>query len=182
MFIWIGIDVDNQLLNIKEYALKIDKKLEFEHSCFTLPMHISLKMPFKINDDEFDEIINTVSDYYHSLNVFDIEIDAIENNECIAWIRTKENAILNKISYDLNYILKNNYSIGLHEYDLDYKFHITFFMDIDTNKVKKAFEQIKNFVLPQKLSANRFVIGTSASGDLGTYSILKVVDLKENEK
>ena len=28
MFIWIGIDVDNQLLNIKEYALKIDKKLE----------------------------------------------------------------------------------------------------------------------------------------------------------
>ena len=51
-------------------------------------------MPFKINDDEFDEIINTVSDYYHSLKVFDIEIDAelvvVENFE------TKE-AIINML-------------------------------------------------------------------------------------
>lgn len=58
---------------------------------------------------------------------------------------------------------------------LDYKFHSTLFMDNDTEMIDKAYDLIRNEDLPSKLIANKFVIGTSESGKLGTYSVNKSV-------
>ena len=63
-----------------------------------------------------------------------------------------------------------------HEYDLDFMFHTTLFMDDDTEKVAKAYEKVKDISVPDKLVASRFVIGTSESGDLGTYKIHKTIE------
>lgn len=177
MYIWIGIDVEKQLLDVKEKAIDIDRALAFKNSCFTLPMHISLKMSFPIRISEKEEIIKTISDYYATLKPFEIEIGEIEKYDHIIWIRMKKNAYLNKISYDLNNILLKKYRIGLHEYDLDYQFHTTLFMDNDAEKINRAFEEIQSVVLPKTLSANKFVIGISESGDLGTFSIYKSIIL-----
>ena len=67
------------------------------------------------------------------------------------------------------------YNIPLHEYDLDYKFHTTLFMDDDWEKVKQAYRKIRHMKLPARLTAERFVIGVSASGALGTYRIYKTI-------
>lgn len=173
MYIWIGIDVEKQLLDVKEKAIDIDRALAFKNSCFTLPMHISLKMSFPIRISEKEEIIKTISDYYATIKPFEIEINKIEKYEHIVWIRMKENEYLNKISFDLNDILLKKYKIGLHEYDLDYQFHTTLFMDDDSDKVNRAFAEIQSVVLPKTISANKFAIGTSESGDLGTFSIYR---------
>ncbi len=177
MFIWVGIDVDSQFQDVKNRALSIDRELAFENSCFTLPMHISLKMSFPIKIAEKEAIIKTISDYYGSIEPFEVQIKGIEKDEEIIWIRMQENERLSKISYDLNHILQEKYQIGLHEYDLDYKFHTTLFMDDNREKIDLAFEKIKSCCLPQKLYANTFVIGVSNSGDLGTYSIYKTIIL-----
>lgn len=175
MYIWTGIDVEKQLLDVKEKAIDIDRALAFKNSCFMLPMHISLKMSFPIRISEKEEIIKTIIDYYATIKPFEIELNKIEKYEHIVWIRMKENEYLNKISFDLNDILLKKYKIGLHEYDLDYQFHTTLFMDDDSDKVNRAFAEIQSVVLPKTISANTFLIGISETGNLGTFSIYRSI-------
>jgi 2'-5' RNA ligase len=175
MYIWIGINVDEQLKIIKEKSFIIEKKLGFENSNFTLPLHISLKISFEVENSVYLNVIQTIAEYYQTLNAFEVDVKGIEKCEVVIWIRMFSNKSISKIHDDLNEILKNKYNVGLHEYDLDYKFHTTLFMDNDTEKIDKAYDLIRNEVLPSKLIANKFVIGTSESGKLGTYSVYKTV-------
>ena len=69
------------------------------------------------------------------------------------------------------------YGVPLHEYDMDYKFHTTLFMDSDTDKMNAAYDAIKNEPVPKTLRADRFIIGTSPSGALGTYSVYKEIKI-----
>lgn len=178
MYVWIGIDVDNQFKEIKNKALVIDKNIKFKNSCFTLPLHISLKTAFKVDKDHFEKIISTIINYYLSIKPFRIDIDSLEKYDNIIWIRMSRNKELDKIHDGLNDILKNEYGIELHEYDLDYKYHTTLFMDNDFNAINEAYNTIKNEELPSSIFANQFLIGTSESGDLGTYTIYKKIKRK----
>lgn len=177
MYIWIGIDVDNQLEKIKTKAIKIEKDLNFLNSNFTLPLHISFKITFLVDENIHNDVINTILDYYYSLKEFDVETSGIENFNSIIWIKMKQNNILDKIHDDLNDLLLKKYNIGLHPYDLDYLFHTTLFMEGDEEKINKAYQLIKDEVLPNKLTVNKLVIGTSQTGKLGSYSIYKTVNL-----
>lgn len=175
MYIWIGINVDGQLSDIKEKAMKIDRELEFKNSCFTLPLHISLKISFPMENGDFEAVIGDITDYYKSIKPFHIGVKGLEKDENIAWIRMVNNAEIHKIHDDLNEMLLQKYKVGLHEYDLDYKFHTTLFMDDDADKISKAYDLIKDVALPETLYINRFLIGTSQSGSLGTYSVYREI-------
>lgn len=83
------------------------------------------------------------------------------------------NEELDKVHDDLNKILLEKYNIGLHEYDLDYKYHTTLFMDNNTNNIKDTYNLINKIELPQSILANQFIIGVSETGELGSYSIYK---------
>lgn len=175
MYIWLGINVDGQLGGIKEKAKEIDKELAFTNSCFTLPLHISLKMSFAVDGAKFPEIAADIENYYSSVEPFEIDVRGIENEQVIVWIRMHECERLNEIHDALNDLLLKKYGIGLHEYDTDYKFHTTLFMDSDGEKINAAFERVKDTPIPKRLVADRFVIGTSQSGALGTYSVYKEI-------
>ena len=54
MFVWTGILLDNQLEELKNDAIKIEKELGLKLSCHELPSHISLKISFFIEDEKFD--------------------------------------------------------------------------------------------------------------------------------
>lgn len=175
MYIWLGINVDGQLGDVKKKAKEIDKELAFTNSCFTLPLHISLKMSFAIDDAKFSEIAADIENYYSSVESFEIDVRGIENEQVIVWIRMHECEGLNEIHDALNDLLLKKYGIGLHEYDTDYKFHTTLFMDSDGEKINAAFERVKDTPIPKRLVADRFVIGTSQGGALGTYSVYKEI-------
>lgn len=49
MYIFLEIDVDEQFTEVKSKANIIDKDIGFKNSYFTLPLHISLKVSFKID-------------------------------------------------------------------------------------------------------------------------------------
>lgn len=175
MYIWLGINVDEQLKEVRKRAYAINDDLKFANFCYTLPFHISLKMSFEVEDSLFDKILADVEDYYSTLEPFEIAIKGIENESVIVWVRMRENDKLNKIHDDLNSLLLEKYGVGLHEYDTDYKFHTTLFMDGDTKKIDTAFDMVKDSPLPESITANRFIIGRSDSGALGTYSVSKEI-------
>ena len=54
MYIWTGADVDSQLGEIKELTKRAEGELGFVHSNFTLPLHVSLKMSFYVDDKTND--------------------------------------------------------------------------------------------------------------------------------
>lgn len=177
MYLWIGIDVDEQLLSIKEKIAQAETDIGFKNSNLTLPLHISLKMSFEVDHSNYDAIYKTVTNYYQTLRPFKIEVDGIKNEGNIVWILMKPCDALNKIHDDLNTVLKEKYGIPLHEYDTDYKFHTTLFMDSDTDKINAAYDTVKNENVSSVLAAERFVIGRSETGALGTYKVIKTVSV-----
>lgn len=176
MYIWIGINVDGQLESLKKKALEADRKIGFEHSCFTLPQHISLKISFDVSADIYDCVISDILDYYKGIEPFYIKTDRIENCQNICWVLHHSCPEIEKIALDLNSMLRDKYGVPLHEYDLDFLFHTSLFMDDDFSKVTAAYEQIKDEPLPEQLLANCFVIGTSNSGALGTYKVIHEIE------
>lgn len=177
MYIWLGIDVDNQLLEVKKKAHIIEKELNFKHSNFTLPFHISLKMSFNLDESLFENVLSDVISIYQEIKPFEVEVKGIENNHTICWIKMKENEKLNAIHDLLNKHFLEKYNIPLHEYDLDYLFHTTLFMDEDENKINQAYLLIKKAQLPKVLHVNRMIIGGSPTGTLGTYKVFKEIIL-----
>jgi 2'-5' RNA ligase len=176
MFVWVGIDVDSQLKEIKEITKVIENELIFKHSNFTLPLHISLKISFEINDEIFQNVIDDIIKIYTEIPPFEIRTKELSYENNISWILMEENPILIDLSNKINHLMLTKYDVPLHEYDLDYKFHTTLFMDENSEKVKQAYNKIQHIKLPVSLKAERFLIGLSESGKLGTYRVYQSVD------
>lgn len=175
MYIWVGIDVDRQLSRVRERAEAIETESGFGTSCYTLPMHISLKMSFCVSEDTAGTVIEELERYFAAQRPFTVRVRGLENEGPIVWIRMERSAELDALHDELNDMLLSRYGVALHEYDTDYKYHTTLFMDGDGRKLREACERMRNLQLPETLMASRFVIGTSESGALGTYSVLKTV-------
>lgn len=175
MYIWVGIDVDSQLWDIKHTAYSAEKEIGFKNSNFTLPLHISLKISFPVDDGIYLDVVQALTEYFKTLSPFEICVKGIENETSIVWIRMSHNETLNKIHDKLNSMLLDSYGVGLHEYDGDYKFHTTLFMEDNNEKTDIAYDKVKNIKIPEKLIANKFVIGISDTGALGTYRVFRTV-------
>ncbi len=170
--LWVGIGVDEQLQSIRNKIAALEKELDISNSNLTLPFHISLKMSFAVDRSKSNEVIEAIKAYYRTLKSFLIPVQGIEYHETISWIRMTENEALNQIHDDLNKMLFDQFGVGLHEYDRDYMFHTTLFMDDDAGKVLRGYEAIRNESLPDMLIAKQFLIGSSETGSLGTYRII----------
>ncbi len=177
MFIWFGADVDGQLGYIREAAKAIEDELGIGTPGYALPMHISLKMSFEADGERAEAIIRDGEAYFSSLVPFEIGVKGMELDGPIAWIRMGENDDLRSIHDGLCDMLVAKYGIVLHEYDLDYKFHSTLFMNGDADKVAAAYDRIKDTPIPEKLRIDKYVIGTSPRGELGTYTVIKSISV-----
>ena len=177
MYIWVGVEVESQIAEIKKFAFEIEKKIGFENSNFTLPMHISLKISFPVPDAVAENVMKDIEKLYHSVTPFEIAVDKIECYENISWIRYKQNDKIDEIHDRLNAMLFEKYGVGLHEYDCDYKFHTTLFMENNEDKIRAAYEKVRNTYLPKKISVNKLLIGASDSGRLGSYRVVREVNI-----
>ena len=177
MYIWVGVEVESQIVEIKKSAFEIEKKIGFENSNFTLPMHISLKISFPVDDSVANDVIYDIEQLYYGITPFEIDVDRIECYENISWIRYKQNDKINEIHDRLNEMLFEKYGVGLHEYDCDYKFHTTLFMENNEEKIRSAYEMIKNACLPKMIFVNKLLVGVSESGKLGSYRVIKEINI-----
>ena len=163
MYIWTAIDIEDQLNEVKEKLGVIENSVGITDSVVNLPLHVSLKISFEVENRIYQDVIKTISDYYETTSTFSFTPLCIER--------------LARIHDDLVKILLDKFSIIPHKFDLEYKFHTTLFMNTSIEKISSAYEQIKNISLPEKMFAKRFVIGTSPSGAPGTYKVYKYIEI-----
>ena len=175
MYIWTGIDVDEQLAGIRERVRQLEKEEGVKNSNLTLPFHISLKISFEMDEARAPEVIRTLETYYRKQKPFEIPVSGIEYHTAITWIRMRENETLDRLHDGLNELLQTRFGVPLHEYDRDYLFHTTLCLDEDAALVRRFYDKLKDVPLPAVLRAERFLIGASPAGALGTYRVVKEI-------
>lgn len=178
MYIWLSLNVDEYFKNIKETVKSVKQNLGISYGNESLPWHISLKMPFLVPVGQEVDIIEDIEKIYNSLTKFTLEIKSIEFEKNILWIRYKDNKKLESIGESLNAMLKNKYNISYHEYDFNYKYHTTLFMNDNENIIREGYLLLKNELLPNEIHINKFFIGYSLDGKSNTWKILKEISIQ----
>ena len=173
MFVWVGINVEEQLKETRKAVDGVFEKIDISNVTCQLPLHISLKISFNIENELFDSVLNDIVSIYQAQKPFKIDVKGIEKHENIMWIRMNSNKDIEALATKLNMMLRNKYGVPLHEYDLDFIFHTTLFMDDDAEKINAAHDLLGDVKLPETLIANTFVIGTSETGENGTYRVYR---------
>ena len=178
MFIWFGINVDQNIETFKNNFLRVAQKHNTVPQFNFHPAHISLKISSEINDDIFEDAVNDCLEYYKTLAPFDIFKNCIEIENTFLWLRWKENSNLNKIHSDLCVLMKDKYQIELHPFDYNYKFHTTLFVDADKLS-NELINDVFALEIPSKIKANNFFVGFSKDNISENYKIYKSVKLGE---
>lgn len=65
-----------------------------------------------------------------------------------------------------------------HEFDLNYKFHTTLYMNENAEILKNGYEKLKDEKLENRLYLNKYLIGYSPEGIPETYKVLKEIIVK----
>lgn len=176
MHIWIAADLDPQLGELKAQLCAIRSRMDLDDPSGTLPLHISLKISFEIGDDLVEDALRAVTQYCSAQSPFPVSPEGIEQNGSIVWIKARANGALRKIHSDLTGLMQERFGITPHEFDLDFKFHTTLFFGSCRAEADRAFAAMQNLPLPTEVNVNRFLIGTSPTGQPGTYRVIREID------
>ena len=92
-----------------------------------------------------------------------VETNKIEKFNNIIWVTYNDNKVLEDLHNNLDEMLLS-YGITKHEYDYDFKFHSTLFMDENTDKINEIYEKIKDIDVSSTEVIDTIVIGESKDG------------------
>lgn len=173
MYVWTAIDVDEPLKKLKSKVAYVTEKAGVPNTALTLPLHISLRISFWLDDSLFWEAVNRISEYYQTLSAFHVRVQGIEQKGNIVWIKIEENKELDKIHKDLVGIFLKEYGVQPHAYDQAFLYHATLWMGEDAAKAEEAYSDLRQEELPDRLAAKKFVIGCSESGTAGEFRVIR---------
>lgn len=171
MYIWIAIDVNEQVHELREFAECYVKNHGLTSSTLTLPFHISLKISFQIPNDKWQDVICDIRDFFKSLKPFKIPVGGLERNGTIIWLTMKESNDLNYIHNNLDELLLKKYGIVQHEFDKSFIFHTSVLIMNNEKHLNNAYEAINAVIIPNELKAGKIIIGSSTNGQAGTYCV-----------
>lgn len=177
MYIWVAIDVNEQVIKLREVAENYMNEQGLSSTTFTLPFHISLKISFQIPDDKFEDAVSDIRDFYKSLKPFEIKTKVIERTGSIVWIAMQYSNELVDIHKKLDEMMFEKYGVVQHDFDKDFQFHTSVLALNNKVDTLKAYDAIKDNDIPKTLRAERFIIGSSVEGLAGTYSVIEEVEL-----
>lgn len=175
MYIWLAIDVNGQVKELRENAENYMKRQGLSSTTFTIPFHISLKISFPIANDKFEEAVSDIRNFYKSIKPFQIAVKGIEKAGSIVWITMQDSAELTDIHKALDEKLFEKYGVIPHDFDKDFIFHTSIIAIRDKERIDKAFDALKDVNIPKTLRAERFIIGSSVDGLPGTYSVIEEI-------
>ena len=80
---------------------------------------------------------------------------------------------------NLNKELQNKFNIGLNKYDENnFKFHSTLFQDNESNNINKLYKELFEYDFENIIKINEIDIGISEEGKVGTYNVIKKIELR----
>lgn len=178
MYIWFGINIDNNIVEFKKNFLELTQKYNAIPQFNYHPAHISLKITSEIKDELFEPILDDCFDYYKTLTPFKIKSDKIEIENSFMWLRWLNNDNLESVHTNLCDLMNIKYKIPLHQFDYEYKYHTTLFANADKLN-KELTKEIYALEIPQKITASNFFIGFSKDNKSENFKIYKSIELGE---
>lgn len=175
MYIWTGACVDRELDAVRTEVREIDGMLGFQSKNSGIPLHITLKNAFYASDDAIDDILSDIAEYCAHLEPLELDVRGYECFDNICWIRYDMSDKAALAQNNLNDMLYAKYGVDISEYDSDGKLHTSLFFDPENEKVRRAYEMIRNVSLPHKVNVREFIICVSESGEFGTFNTVESV-------
>ena len=177
MFIWLGINIEDQLPELKRRKVEIEGKLGITDTVVNLPLHVSLRISSQVQDDVAPHLIAQILDFYKTLSPIELFTDGIEREGNIIWLRFKENDEVNVLHNRICNLMKEGFGIPLHPFDLEFKYHTTLFLGISEDKLTSVYDMLQSVEIPRSVVLNRPVIGVSESGLAGTYKVTHTIGI-----
>lgn len=177
MYIWIAIDVDDQVRELRNEAEKYVKKYLLTSSTLTLPFHISLKISFEVPPEISRAVINDVRELFRGLKPFTVPVDGLQRSSNILWLIMKDCDKLSTIHSALDKLLSEKYGVAQHQFDKEFIFHTSILILDGDDHLDRALERLKALSAPTVFRAERVIIGTSLTGEAGTYTVDEEIPL-----
>lgn len=178
MYIWLAIDVEEQLRTFREKVVALTAALGIENPSLTLPLHISLRISFQAPDSLSDEILEKVQTYFHSLKPFSVAVEGLETMRGILWLRVQKSAALDEIHRHLTDLTETEYGIASHLFDADFRYHISLVTGCSEAAAQKACAALQALPIPDFLHARTLVLGTSRTGRAGDYQVTQRISIE----
>lgn len=172
MFVWTGMNIEDQLPELKRIKRETEERLGITDTVVNLPLHISLKISFELADKSYPEVINAILNFCKTLSPLTIESDSIAREGSIVWLTFKDNEKISDVHNRLTAMLQDRFGIPPHKFDMEFKYHTTLFLGISEDKLAAAYDLVKGAPYPSAVALDHPVIGISESGLAGTYKII----------
>ncbi len=172
MYLWLAIDVNGQLRQLRDEAEQCAKRLHSQNPALTLPLHVSLRISFFLDDTVWEAAVRRIERYYATLRPFSMEAQGIEKYGEVVWLKITENPALSKIHQELVALLFKEYGVLPHAFDKAFLYHASLFMDPDPARLDAAYALLRKMPYPEHLTADRLLIGCSQTGRAGEYRVL----------
>ncbi len=173
MYIWTAIDVDDQLAALRAQVERISGALCMQNSALTLPLHVSLRMSFPIDDDAYQQAVAHIDAFLRDIPPFVMRTEGIARHGDIIWCAMEGSRELQEIHARLVDMLSAAFGVGAHPFDGGFLYHATLFMGGSDAQTDTAFSRISQAETPETLRAERFVIGASETGKAGDFRVIR---------
>ena len=172
MFIWVALEMESQMPETKRDIRKIASTLGREDlPCFSLPLHLSLKISFPVPDGEAGDVRSAVREIFAGITPFPVSILGAERRGGLIWLRAKPSPELVSLHETLDRVLAERFGVPQAPYDRDFRFHITLFQGLTGEEAARALGSLEEAIIPVRPWAKTWLIGSSPDGVPGTYRI-----------
>lgn len=176
MYIWIGCKLPKEFEEeIRQHCLKRNEEIGLDTTAFFLPQHISLKISFDAGS-QWQGILDAAEALLRRESPFDVNPSGIETAGSILWITFRENGQLRRLHNVLDKTLKQDFGIPQHLFDKAFVFHSTLFIG-EAQRLAQMQAGLNDFVLPEKLAVDTFLLGLSETGRAGEYRVVREIKL-----
>lgn len=179
MYIWVACDLSDPLGKVREDCLYLNRDIGADEVAFTLPQHVSLKISFRIDDIFFESAVADIGEYFEKAEPFCLASPTLELSGNIIWLRFADEEPLVRMHRALDAMMLQKYGVPQHAFDKCFAFHSTLFIDNDSEKLGRVYNEIAKISLPEKIMVDSFIIGTSESGKAGEYRVIDNISIKK---
>lgn len=177
IFIWTAIDVSGQADGLTERAREVSERIAAENPALSLPMHISLKISCQIKTKKLPQAVERLSKKLEEIKSFELTPECIEREGGVVWIRHRESEQLHELHQWVVDFFLGQYGVMPHKFDLEFAYHTSLFVG-NEEEATRAFTLLKDEPLPERLTAEKYVIGVSESGKAGEYRVIKSAECR----
>lgn len=172
MYIWIGCKLPEEFeRQVRALVTAHGEGLVLDHSGFSLPQHISLKISFEAGD-RWEEILDAVEQILRQEGDIRAVPGGIEQQGNILWVTFRENSQLRRLHNLLDRALRKEFGIPQHLFDKAFRFHSTLCLG-QPEALRQLLQRLADPALPEELEVDEFLLGISESGKSGTYRVVR---------